>query len=230
MDEDVGAYFEHGITLAPGDTVLDLGANIGLFALRARQRQPDLALYCVEPVPRLRALLAQNLGDAVTIVPCAIGAEPGTVELEYLPLISGQSGVIGVIPDVDRWVDFMRTSYGRFARWVPRPLFALPARFWRAGRKRFTCEQRTISQLIDEFELHDVALLKLDIEGCELPALRGIRDEHWPRVRQIAGEVHDRTRDMPALRELLERHGFRVIVGELTCPDRDCCTMYALRS
>jgi hypothetical protein len=34
-------------------------------------------------------------------------------------------------------------------------------------------------------------LLKVDVERAELDVLRGVREEHWPLVRQVAMEVHD---------------------------------------
>ena len=36
-----------------------------------------------------------------------------------------------------------------------------------------------------------IDLLKIDVEGAELSVLRGVRREHWPRVRAVVAEVHD---------------------------------------
>ncbi|CAM9553811.1 unnamed protein product, partial [Ectocarpus sp. 12 AP-2014] len=36
-----------------------------------------------------------------------------------------------------------------------------------------------------------VDLLKVDVEGDELAVLHGIDDDDWPKIRQIALEVHD---------------------------------------
>ncbi|EOD32440.1 hypothetical protein EMIHUDRAFT_50076, partial [Emiliania huxleyi CCMP1516] len=35
-----------------------------------------------------------------------------------------------------------------------------------------------------------VELLKLDVEGSEGGALRGVADEDWRRIRQVVVEVH----------------------------------------
>ena len=236
IDRDVYGYFTHGIAISPGDTVLDLGANIGLFGLRATQRcQGDIALYCVEPIPQIRVALEQNLGAGATIIPCAIGGSSGDVELEYFPLIPGTSGISTVIPDDDRWVDLVQDMahkdprFGRVAKRVPRAVFGLVARTLRASRKRVQCERLTISQLIDQYRLGRIALVKLDIEGCELDALRGISEAHWPQIQQVVAEIHDRRRDLPAITEILEQHGFAVTIGERDCPDDDCCNLYAIR-
>jgi hypothetical protein len=44
-------YFSYGgLKINPGDIVLDLGANIGSFAIQALQFEPKL-IYCFEPHP-----------------------------------------------------------------------------------------------------------------------------------------------------------------------------------
>jgi FkbM family methyltransferase len=88
-----GAYEDEFVllsaeTLTEGATALDVGANVGLFtiplALAARTRGARVIAF--EPVPanvtRLRASIAANgLGDVVTVLPYALGAEPGTLTL-----------------------------------------------------------------------------------------------------------------------------------------------------
>lgn len=55
-------YLRHGIVLRPGDTIFDVGANIGLFALRAvRACGNDLRLFAFEPVPDTFRYLQKNL-------------------------------------------------------------------------------------------------------------------------------------------------------------------------
>lgn len=235
IDRDIAGYFTHGIAIAPGDTVLDLGANIGLFGLRASQRcGGDLALYCVEPIPQLCELLARNLGSRATIVPWAIGASSGTVELEYFPLMAATSGVTAVIPDDARWAELVEDTahkkLGGLARLVPRAVYAFISRRMRGLRQRVRCESGTITQLIELHGLERIALIKLDIEGAELAALQGVSEAHWPRIAQIVAEIHDRRRDLAEITRLLERHGFVVTIQERDCVDDDCCNLYALRA
>ena len=75
----------------------------------------------------------------------------------------------------------------------------------------------------DSHDLSDVGLLKVDVERAELAVLRGVRKEHWRRVRQVAMEVHDAeggAKELEAIRALLldpERGGFepdRVVVEQ----------------
>lgn len=49
-----------------------------------------------------------------------------------------------------------------------------------------------------------IDLLKLDIEGDELSALLGVREDHWPLIRQVVVEVCDQLMtDIPTVLQSL---------------------------
>ena len=68
----------------PGPVILDIGANIGAFALWAIGRWPGCRLHCYEPLPSnfemLRSNLAHLEGRSVSLYPFAIG-DPGRTRL-----------------------------------------------------------------------------------------------------------------------------------------------------
>ncbi len=76
--------------LRPGSVVLDVGANIGFYALFLGRRLQQLGggrLLALEPVPqnfaRLSRVVADNdLGDVVRPLMLALGAEAGTISLQ----------------------------------------------------------------------------------------------------------------------------------------------------
>ncbi len=60
--------------------ILDLGANIGLFAAYCRERWPEAAITAVEPDPENLELLRATAVDAkVVVVPACAGTREGTV-------------------------------------------------------------------------------------------------------------------------------------------------------
>lgn len=56
-----GGYAIPGLTLSPGDRVLDIGANIGAFAVWAMREFPGVAVHSFEPNPAAFDMLQKNL-------------------------------------------------------------------------------------------------------------------------------------------------------------------------
>lgn len=94
-------------SLNPGaiSTVVDIGANIGLFALSARKAFPAAAIHCYEPNPAVFSLLRRNVeGFNIQTHPEAVGADDGWVMLSPRNLDSVQMRTVpsdeGEIPQV----------------------------------------------------------------------------------------------------------------------------------
>jgi FkbM family methyltransferase len=87
-EEPTAALMRHLVN--PGDVVVDVGANIGFFTLLlSRLVGPDGRVIAFEPMPhaleRLRAHLALNHCDNVTLRECAVGSTSGTARLYLGP-------------------------------------------------------------------------------------------------------------------------------------------------
>nr|WP_245214732.1 FkbM family methyltransferase [Pararoseomonas indoligenes] len=87
--------------LREGDTVLDVGANVGLTVLpAARCVGPGGRVIAVEPTARLaellrRSLVTNGLDGIVTLHRCAAGAARGTAELN-IGVTSGHSSLLAL--------------------------------------------------------------------------------------------------------------------------------------
>ena len=94
LDQHVAGYFEHGVTLRDGDVVMDVGANIGVFAVRALQRFPRVRVVALVRAAHdgARGLLTEAVEvasaflDGGTVVsydkrgePCALHVKAGDV-------------------------------------------------------------------------------------------------------------------------------------------------------
>ncbi len=76
-------YHLHSLA-APGDTVIDIGANLGYYARPLSEIVgPGGRVYAVEPVPVIVRVLRRNLKGCsnVEILPYALGAEKRTVRM-----------------------------------------------------------------------------------------------------------------------------------------------------
>jgi len=250
-------YERNGVSVRDGDVVVDVGANVGLFALSLMERFHGLKIMCVEPVPATRACLARNLAESprrshhdVLVVPRAVGSTPGETTIAYFPQAPGNSTMHLDAKRRD-WARLVNeTSFSQLWHMNKRlALLVLPLLPWR--RRVFArfvepvldravtvpCQVCTVSDLIRQHELDRIDVLKIDVEGAELDVLDGIEAGHWPRIRQVAAEIAPMNKS--ALVDLdgrLKSLGFaRVTIesvrgGAPVLRDASACALYAVRS
>ncbi len=227
LDRHIHGYLEHGIEIHDGDIVLDVGANIGLFGIRAVQRHPAVRVFAFEPVPDIYRVLKQNAGrfgaGRIVALPLGVAGQPGRSRFTFFPNSPALSTSHPELWDRD---DASLASAVRgniraareaiwYARFVPGFLSGWIAKQLQRGARTVDCELTTISQVIGEHDLPRIDLLKVDCEGGELSVLEGIEDVHWPRIRQVVVEVHDLDGRLDRVKSLLTRHGLtRITAGK----------------
>jgi FkbM family methyltransferase len=155
-------YEQRGISIEPDWTVVDVGAGIGYFTVRAARRCPSGRVIALEPSADNFALLERNVQlnrlDNVTAIPAALAARPGEVALEK-----------GNHPVQHRTVE-VRGDTGVSAQ--------APA--------------LTLQALFRDHEIDRCDLLKLDCEGCEVALLSGPNSDALARVQNVSLEFHGR--------------------------------------
>jgi 31-O-methyltransferase len=67
-------YERHGISIQPGNTVFDVGANIGVFSLHLSRTYEGLTVHAFEPIPDIFEALQKNLQEhAPSVVAHQVG-------------------------------------------------------------------------------------------------------------------------------------------------------------
>lgn len=226
----VDEYFRHGIDVRPGDTVIDVGAHLGFFALEVLRRTGGrVALTCVEPAPATHAELVRNVREVfpdaeVATACCALAAANERATLYYRPNVKVLTSLYPDLPlsGPDKLLHEIRDGGipghdGPVEPWWIRALPDAALRFliarglaFAGKAERLECEVKTLSRLLEERGIERVDLLKVDVEGAELDVLRGIRDEDWPKLRALVLEVHDEGGRRQAMLDVLESRGFDV--------------------
>ncbi len=220
LDGQIEGYFRHGISVKKGDVVLDVGANIGLFALRALKRaQGEARIFSFEPVPPIFSVLKQNAARVhpyVEAVNEALGMTGGNLSVTYFPrspsLSSAHSHLWdsspgGLAQAVKRAMETPPPGYEKIGRLLPAWSKSLIANFIVGKKAVFECPMSTISSFIARRELAHIDVLKVDVEGAEHEVLKGIQDEDWHRIRSLVVEVHDVDGRLETLRTLLSARG-----------------------
>lgn len=231
------AYSRDGLQFAPGQTIVDAGANIGMFTLfAAKATRGHARILSFEPIPSTHSVLAANCvaaaeGKFDDVFKPAPGAQlrisalrlglsdgPASVTFEHSPHLSIWSA---------RDPAFVEERKRRFAAdlklgmskasflvqllmpsWVVSLLVGVFVRNM-AATVPVPATLVTLSSIIDEQQLPVIDLLKVDVEGSEEAVLRGIRPEHWPRIQQVVLEVENFAA-VRAIKGALEARGFAV--------------------
>ena len=212
LDHHVEGYFTHGISLSPGATVFDVGANVGVFGVRTLQLVTDARIFAFEPVPAIYACLEANAAQLnqngrersrgpFYTYRAGISDRAGELSFTYYPNSPALSTAKPEQWDEHSLRDAVDGSishpppYLSATRLIPRPIRRLIA-WWFAKRMRRGAQEvsaplMTVSEVIEAEGLTQIDLLKVDCEGGELECFMGIKAEHWPLIQQVVVEVHD---------------------------------------
>ncbi len=221
-------YCLGGLEFHDGDTVIDIGANIGLFLLFATSEAKNLNIYSFEPIPDTFEVLSKNApadGHSVRLINAGVSREPGTAVFRFLPRFSCSSSMH---PDdsaeqQQRAEEFTLNAFAKLDnRLLAGAIGMLPS----AGQKMLAravnryhqkaidveCQLTSVSAIIREHGLEKIDYLKLDAEGAELDVLAGIEAEHWPLIRQIAVETHHGDEMLDQVVDILRGKGFHTVI------------------
>ncbi len=164
--------------IAPGSRVIDVGANIGVYALPWAAANPDVAVHCFEPNPAVRERLGRNvalnrLSARIRLHPEALSDHAGRAELYGTDDMSSLSKTVqlGSGQDIATQV----------------PLARLDDLF--------------------EGQEPPISLVKIDVQGHELEVLRGARQllsqyrpalilEHEDDLFRSAAEASERKTEL----------------------------------
>lgn len=175
-------YERMGTPIMDGWRIVDLGAAVGDFALRAAYCAPHGVIHAYEPQPDLFARLAANLrynaAGQVQAFAEAVGARTGP-----MTVMTGAT-----------WVPQLRTRAAEKC-----PATAL------------TVAGVTLAEVVARLPGGVCDLLKIDCEGAEYEILPAAAPALWPHIRRILMEYHDALAGHAhgELVTLLEQQGYR---------------------
>jgi FkbM family methyltransferase len=191
-------YAHPNVNLAAGGTIIDVGANIGLFAIWAARELKAKTILAYEASPVTNDCLidnvARNIDARITKTTCinlAVSREAGReLVLNQPPWVAGLATILDAktLP----WIDELRAKDELWTHKV---------------------QSTTISAEIAKHKLTTVDLLKVDVEGHFMEVLEGIADADYPKIRNIILEAEyseklGHTRD--GLADMLSAKGYTV--------------------
>ncbi|MEY3866260.1 MAG: hypothetical protein RLZZ338_151 [Cyanobacteriota bacterium] len=207
-------YLKHGITLNDGDSVIDVGANIGLFTLFVAHQCKNAKIYAFEPLPPLYEKLRLNVelyGVNAQVFQLGISQESRQATFTYYPhntVVSGQYA--DAEQERETVKTFLLNQEQEFVtgenidQWLEE----------RLKGEQFTCELTSLSEMIRKLQIERIDLLKVDAEKSEGDVLAGIAAEDWKKIKQLVIEVHDIEGRLQSIQEMLIERGYTLVIEQ----------------
>jgi FkbM family methyltransferase len=226
-------YLQEGVSISPGDIVLDVGANIGVFALCAAKQGAQV--YAYEPIPGTFELLQQNIhlhGLDNMVHPRNIGLSDQSEEktMFHHPSMSvfdswnsREDEIELVTENLEDVLELLKTAAPVQYKALKLLGFkSLQQALVRDGIKkilasavRVKCQFDTLSGVISQENIQSIALLKVDAELADWEVLNGVKAQDWQRVQQVAMEVHVESDLAPISQFFSERDFSQVSVKKM---------------
>ncbi len=181
-------YCPPGYEIEKDSTVIDIGANIGVFAIYAATRASNVEVLAFEPFPENINWLRKNVSESnlsnVTVYQQAVA---GVTEER-------------ILQTSDSWIIYSLSE-------------TAAEKSETANENGYSLHVQCVSfnDIIERIPKCD--LLKIDCEGSEYEIFYSSSPETLKKVRRIVGEFHPRDKDRKngkALRNYLESKGFDI--------------------
>ncbi len=175
-------YLQHEVNVYPGNTIFDVGGNMGLFSVALATRFTNLTIHAFEPITASCEVFRANMDlfqlKGVNLYEFGLG--DGTEEeseINFFPYMTGNSTRH---PEIKAFLrKFVEQNYP--AEMVEKIFYF----------DKIKIKLRRLSDVLKDLGEPPIDLLKIDVEGDELPVLMGIDPEHWTLVHQLVLEVHN---------------------------------------
>jgi FkbM family methyltransferase len=131
--------------VSEGDTIFDIGANIGWYSNHLSKKLPGATIYSFEPIPETYAQVKRNteLNQAknIHLNNFALSDKKQTLKFFYSPAITGASSSANITE--------------------------------RSDMKELTCEANTLDNFVKEKNISKLDFIKCDVEGAEFLVYKG---------------------------------------------------------
>ena len=238
--EHINGYLNHDfIKIKSGDTVIDIGANIGVFGIKLSNMLSDIKIFAFEPVDPIFSVLKENAelskNKQFKVFKWGLSDKNEFINCTYYPnspamstsnpemwgsneeLLTALKGNLANAPKNWWW-----------AKYIPKSFYPYIVRRLRKNPEVISCPLKSLSRSIQDCKIRKIDLLKIDCEGNELKVLNGIQQSDWDIIKQIVVEVHDINGSLDYVKKLLNEKNYKVdVIKEASMQKTSLYNVYA---
>jgi amino acid adenylation domain-containing protein/FkbM family methyltransferase len=212
------AYHPDMIRYAHGDTIVDVGANVGVFSRFALDVTGGCRLIAIEPADELFQCLQSNLAarsNGVTLLKLGCRREDSDANnFFYFPRVPAMSSFR---PDSVRDRSLLEELLKNDPVWSEADDRHQKEQFLKTAfaAESQPCPTRRLSTVFAEIGLDHIDVLKVDVQRGEEDVLAGLSETDWPKIRQCVVELQDHEGSVAAMRSFLQAREFSVDVSTI---------------
>jgi FkbM family methyltransferase len=226
-------YLKHGIVVSENPCVFDVGANIGLFSIFIHHKCKGAMIYAFEPIPSTFKLLQSNINlhrINAKIFDYGLSRCNQIRAFIFYPKLHAFSGCYADSESDQSFLELFRENWLQSYHDTSFVLYMEELlKDYLFQSETYQCRLKTLSEVIDEYNVKQIDLLKIDVERSEVDVLTGINEEDWPKIKQIVVEAHSYEL-ANVTTTILEKHGYDVIVNYQSAPQgwEPCSMIYGV--
>jgi len=187
--------------------MFDVGANVGLFSAWATMYYRPARIFCFEPDPVTFPFLTRNMSETSKAAPAT------AITPVHMAVSAADDKHLTLYHSPTLCASSTMLPVGKKLGWQP-----------------FNVTTTTISRQMRDRGIDEIDLLKIDVEGHALEVLRGIGDDDFARIRNIALEcdyLPEGGSPKHVMRDLLASRGYETEFDDPTLMNN--LTLYAWR-
>lgn len=196
-------------------TVIDVGANVGIFSLAVLAARPAARVVAVEPHPVLAEALRRNLAGRGTVVEAAVATSVGEATLH---VYNGMAAMSSLAPaevyDLNLMERLLRNEVARTGGTASDEALHHHVVAY-GGSSTVPVATITLARVLDQYAAGRVSLLKVDVQHGELDVLRSVEDHQWESIERVAVEVQDVDGGVALVGDLLCTKGFEIAIHDV---------------
>ena len=221
LHEHINGYIDNFINIKNNDTIIDIGANIGIFGLELSLKYPNIEIFSFEPILDIFNVLKENAKNTQNknfkFYNYGISNEDETIDFTYFPnapaLSSSNNEISGSKKDlVEAFTGNLENAPDSWwwKKIIPKFTYPYIINYLMKNKKKITCKVKPLSKVIDSLLIKKINLKKIDCEGNERKVIDGIDEDNWNIIEQLVIEINDIEGRLDYIKNKLEKLGYEI--------------------